>query len=78
LGSIQGLAALWIMAPLCAIPSIAKTRQLRRRRVAAIAATATLLVLDADPPGSVTEWTGIPKPVSRIGLDSLVTLVRLL
>ena len=51
---------------------------MRRRRVAAIAATATLLVLDADPPGSVTEWTGIAKPVSHIGLDSLVTLVPLL
>jgi hypothetical protein len=60
------------------IPSIAKTRQLRRRRVAAIGATATLSVLDAGPPGSVTEWTGIPKPVSHIGLDSLVTSVTLL
>jgi hypothetical protein len=54
------------MAPLCAITSIAKTRQLMRRRVAAIGAAATLLiatflVLDAENPTSVTEWALIPK-----------------
>ena len=70
------------MAPLCAITSIAKTRQLMRTRVTAIDAAATLLVatcliLDAENRPAVTEWALIPKRVAMDLDGNGITLVML-